>query len=79
MTEKELIALGFKKMVEESHPSFYYFTLKICESLSFITCADDEVINGKWWAELYDSPSIRFNDHNQLKQLIDLLNQNKDE
>ncbi len=79
MIEKELISLGFKKMVEESHPSFYYFTLSICEGLSFITCANDEIIDSKWWAELYDSPSIRFDEYKQLKKFIEILNQNKDE
>lgn len=79
MSEKELILLKFKKMVEKSSPSFYYFTLDICEGLSLISCANDETSNNKWWVELDNSPSIKFEKYNQLKKFIEIVNQNKND
>ena len=78
MKENELIKLGFKKETETSDPPFYYYSLDIVEGLYFITQADDEVVNGEWEAEIFDTyPAIKFKDAETLRILIEILNQNK--
>jgi hypothetical protein len=86
MTEQELISLGFKKNTEEDlDGSFYYYTLDIVEGLYCITDASDEasdeVENDEWTVELsFDCiPRIKFRDVKSLTELINLLNQNKDD
>jgi hypothetical protein len=81
MTERKLIALGFEKQIDESDESkpFYYYTLDIVEGLSFITQANDEVENGEWIVEMFESSKIKFKDVKSLTELINILNQNKDE
>ena len=79
MTEKELIQLGFEKQIDASTSTFYYYTLDITSGLSFITQANDEVENGEWVVELFESSEIKFKDIKTLSTLIDILNQNKDE
>jgi len=82
MTEQELISLGFEKHIEEDKESpYYYYTLNIVEGLYGITDADDEIKNDEWIVELsFDCiPRIKFRDVKSLTELINLLNQNKDE
>lgn len=85
MSEKELISLGFKKQVESHHlpvkDPFYYYTLDIVEGLYCITDANDEVENDEWIVELsFDCiPRIKFKDVKSLTELINLLNQNKED
>ena len=70
--------LGFERQTETSEPSFYYYTLDIAEGLCFITQADDEVVNGEWEVEIFDTyPSITFKDAETVSKLIEILNQNK--
>ena len=78
MTENELIKLGFKKETETSDPPFFYYSLDIVQGICFITQADDEVVNGEWEAEIFDTyPAIKFKDAETLSKLIEILNQNK--
>ncbi|NCF71718.1 MAG: hypothetical protein GWP59_08465 [Chlamydiales bacterium] len=84
MTEKELISLGFEKHIEEDPDGpFYYYTLDIVEGLYCITDASDEaaIENDEWSVELsFDcNPRIKFKDVKSLTELVNLLNQNKDE
>ena len=80
MSEEQLRALGFEQQAETSEPSFYYYTLDIVDGLSFITQANDEVENGEWIAEIFETtPSIKFKDAKKLSNLIKILNQNKDD
>ena len=82
MTEQELISLGFEKHIEEDKESpYYYYTLNIVEGLYGITDSDDEIKNDEWIVELsFDCiPRIKFRDVKSLTELINLLNQNKDE
>ena len=82
MTEQELVAMGFNKQTEEDlDGSFYYYTLDIVDGLHCITQADDEVENDEWNVELsFDcNPRIKFKDVKSLTELINLLNQNKDD
>ena len=77
MTENELIKLGFEKQIEESDPPFYYYSLDLVEGLSFISSADDELINGEWIAELFNTnPAIKFKDAEELSKLINIIKQN---
>ena len=70
--------LGFERQLEESEAPFYYYSLEIVEGLSFITQADDEVVNGEWEVEIFDTyPAITFKDAETLSKLIEILNQNK--
>jgi thymidine phosphorylase len=79
MTEKEIQKLGFEQQVETSDPSFYYYTLDIVDGLSFITQANDEVENGEWIAEIFETtPAIKFKDAKKLSNFIEILNQNKE-
>ena len=80
MSEEQLRALGFEQQAETSEPSFYYYTLDIVDGLSFITQANDEVENGEWIAEIFETtPSIKFKDAKKLSNLIKILNQNKED
>ena len=84
MTEQEIISLGFKKHIDEDLDGpFYYYVLDIVEGLYCITDASDEAAleNDEWTVELsFDcNPRIKFRDVKSLTELINLLNQNKDE
>ena len=80
MTEEQLRVLGFEKQIETSEPSYYYYTLDIGRGLSFITKANDEVENGEWSVEIFDTtPAIKFKDAKELSNLIDIINQNKED
>ena len=80
MTEEQLRILGFEEQIETSDPSFYYYTLDVVNGLSFISQANDEVENGEWIVEIFETtPSIKFKNAKKLSNLIDILNQNKED
>jgi len=80
MTEEQVRVLGFEKQIEDDAENpFYYYTLGIAEGLSLITQASDEVKNGEWIVEIFESPEIKFKDIKTLSTLIDILNQNKED
>ena len=79
MSEEQLRALGFEQQAETSEPSFYYYTLDVVNGLSFITQANDEVENGEWIVEMFESEEIKFKDIRPLTKLINILNQSKDD
>ena len=80
MTEEQLKVLGFEQQIETSDPSFYYYTLDVVNGLSFISQANDEVENGEWIVEIFETtPSIKFKNAAKLSNLIEILNQHKDE
>jgi hypothetical protein len=77
MNLEELIKLGFEKEIEESEPSFYYYNLDVVDGLTFITQADDEVKNGEWIVEIFNTyPAIKFKDAEELSELINIINNN---
>ena len=77
MKEKELIALGFKREeVNEDGYSFYYFTYDFGRGFSLITNASDELVDGKWFAEVFEEDSIRFTNSSDVMALIDLIKRN---
>jgi UDP-glucose 4-epimerase len=81
MTEEQIILLGFEKQVEEEVENpFYYYTLDIVDGLSFITMASDEVKDGEWIVEVFNTSShIKFKDASILSNLIEILNQGKED
>ena len=80
MTEEQLRILGFEEQTETSEPSYYYYTLDVVNGLSFISQANDEVENGEWIVEIFETtPSIKFKNAKKLSTLIDILNQNKED
>ena len=80
MNEEQLKVLGFEQQAETSDLSFYYYTLDVVNGLSFISQANDEVENGEWIVEIFETtPAIKFKDAKKLSNLIDILNQNKDD
>ena len=80
MTEEQLRVLDFEQQIETSEPSFYYYTLDVVNGLSFISQANDEVENGEWIVEIFETtPAIKFKDAKKLSNLIEILNQNKED
>lgn len=83
MKEKDLIKLGFKKEIVEPGDSgldeqFYYYILDIANGFSFISCANDETVDGNWFVEFFDShPSIKFESPSDLATMINLAIANK--
>jgi len=81
MTEQDIIDLGFKKQEvspEESgcEKGFMYYTLDISGGFSFISNANDEVKDGKWFIEFFDCyPPIRFEEVEPLKVMIETAKQ----
>ena len=80
MKEQNLIDLGFKRTdvtIEESGDKpFYYYTYDFNKYFSLITSSNDKVKKNNWFAEIFDH-DIRFSNHDDLKQFIDLINKVK--
>ena len=55
MTEEQLKVLGFEQQTETSEPSYYYYTLDVVNGLSFISQANDQVENGEWIVEIFET------------------------
>jgi len=78
MKEKELIALGFKREdVNEDGYSFYYFTYDFGRGFSLISNSSDELVDGKWFVEIFEEENIRFTNSSDVMALIDLIKRNK--
>ena len=76
MRERDLIKLGFEKQTEESDPAnpFYYYTLDITKGLSFISNSNDEVEDGKWFVEFFNTEiQVRYYDYDKTLTLIELI------
>jgi len=75
MTEKEIQLLGFEKQEEhDGDTPYHYYTYTIARGFEFISCASDEVENGEWFIEFFDSdPNIRFIKFSEVQALINLL------
>lgn len=79
MKEKELLALGFKRedCLDDDVDAFYYYTYDFGNgSFSLISCASDEVVNGKWYVEVFEDDSIRFSTSTDVMALIDIISRN---
>ena len=77
MKEKELIALGFLKCYgEDDQEGWYYYTYDFGRGFSLITNASDELVDGKWFVEVFEEDSIRFTNSSDVMALIDLIKRN---
>ena len=80
MKEQDLIDLGFKRTdvsAEESgYEAFYYYDIDFGDQrgISFISPANNEVIDNKWFVEVFEDTSIRIDTIEDLKELINILN-----
>jgi len=75
MTEREVQLLGFEKQEEHDRDTpYHYYTYTVARGFEFISCASDEVENGEWFIEFFDSdPNIRFTKFSEAQALINLL------
>ena len=76
MTEREIILLGFKseEIKEHDDDDSYYYVLDIVDGLTFITPTNEEIKNGEWYVEFFNTdPLVRFHDSNELGVLINTL------
>ena len=79
MTEKEVKLLGFERehyvdTNENGWADRYYYSYDIANGFGFISCSDDEVVDGKWFVEFFDSdPAIRFTEFGEVQALINLI------
>jgi hypothetical protein len=83
MKEQDLIDLGFKRTdvtAEESgDEAFYYYDIDFGDKrgISLISPADNEVINNKWFVEVFEDPSIRIENKKDLEDFIGIINKVK--
>jgi hypothetical protein len=76
MTEREIILLGFQKeeMREHDEDESYYYVLDIVDGLTFITRSNDEIKDGNWYVEVFNTdPYIHFTEFGEVQSLINLL------
>ncbi len=77
MKEQDLIDLGFKRTdvsAEESgHEAFYYYDMDFGNKkvVSLISPSDDEVVDDKWYVEMFQDEGLRID---KLNDLIDFIN-----
>ena len=76
MTEKQLIELGFKRediSAEESgNKAYYYYSYSLNLSVTFITQANDEVVDDNWYA-CEEDLSIGTDNYQDLKDFINVF------
>lgn len=74
MKEQDLVDLGFTK---EFGDNFYYYTYDFASGFSLITQASDEVVDNKWFVEVFETSTIRFTDKKPVETLIKTINNGK--
>ena len=80
MKEEDLISLGFNRTdvsAEESgDEAFYYYDIEFGDQrgISLISPANTEVIDNKWFVELFEDNSLRIDTIEDLKELIGIPN-----
>ena len=77
MTEQDLLDLDFTRVDETAVSSgapndWYYYTYDIA-SFCLITPASDEVKDGEWYVEVFETREIRFTSRTELEILMTLL------
>lgn len=78
MTEKDLIKLGFEKVDSfnflNGKPEYYYYVKDITSGLSFITNANDEIKDGNWYVEFFNTEiPVRYYDYGKVKKLFKII------
>lgn len=82
MTEKEIQLLGFEKNIvpkeESGENRYHYYTYEITKGLELISCESDNLIDGKWYVEFFDTEvPVRFFDMIKVQVLINTLERAK--
>lgn len=78
MTEKELIAAGFKKQ-EANHLEtgngydYYYYTLEVCEGVNLISSDSDEFTHDFWIVKSFDIPELYIEYFTDLREFINAV------
>ncbi len=78
MTEKELLELGFVKEFSldtiDDQPEYYYYTKDFTNGLTFITNASDELGDGEWYVEFFNTEiPVRYCEYDKVKSLFELI------
>ena len=78
MKQQDLIDLGFEKVNVSSKESgskpYFYYTYYFSNGFCLITRASDEIVNGKWSVEVFDTDeSFEFKKVSELSSLITIL------
>lgn len=76
MTEREIILLGLKseEIKEHDEDDSYYYVLDIVDGLTLITPTNEEIKEGNWYVELFNTyPSVRFYDFGIVQGLINTI------
>lgn len=78
MTEKEIQILGFVKEniyeYEGEEDPDYYYVLDIVDGITFITQSRDQVKNGNWTVDIFNTdPFVRFDKMEKVQSLINTL------
>jgi hypothetical protein len=77
MKEQDLIDLGFKRTdvsAEESgYIAFYYYDMDFGKALSLISPSDDEVVDDKWYVEIFQDENLRIDNLNDLIDFINIM------
>jgi hypothetical protein len=83
MTEQDLIDLGFEKtdlidlgLEGINEDTFYYYALDLVRGLELISNDSDDLVDGKWYVELYEADRIRFVDKENLEEFITIVKRN---
>ena len=77
MTEREIQLLGLQReeIKEHDEDNSYYYVIDIVDGLTLITPSNDEIKDGNWYVEFFDtSPNIKFTEFGEVQVLINLLN-----
>ena len=83
MTEQDLLDLDFTRVDETAENSgapndWHYYTYNIA-NFCLITPASDEVKDGEWYVEVFETPEIQFTSRTELEILMTLLINNCNE
>lgn len=83
MKEQDIIDLGFERVditKEQSghEDDWHYYTYDFTSGFSLITQANDEVVDNKWFVEVFETdPTIRFTDKKPIETLIKIITKAK--
>ena len=80
MNEDIFKTLEFNKIdvsVEESgfNQDYYYYELTIGD-ICFITCANDEAVDGNWWCSIFDSMTLSLTQEADLTNIVEIIKRN---
>ena len=75
MTEKQIQLLGFEREEYGDYEGdHYYYSYQIVDGFGFISSSSDEVKDGEWYVDFFDSwPNIRFTSFEEVQSLINLI------